>query len=170
VKIKSVSFLLLIFGALILFLIPTTPTHPTDEEMIQNFNSNQQHFETLLGMVKEDKELTGIYGDGSLPTFPQVIEISEKRVNTYLNFFKLCNIPEGIRAFRRDEEIAFVASTSGMAVNGSSKSYVYMVKPLAEYSKIVDSTDAYDISSVTRATSIFRHLDGNWYIEYLYDP
>ncbi len=153
-------------GALLAF-VACGRQHPPDDEMIQNFIRHRSDFERLLEMVRADKYLQRVDDNWTDPKDPNGIGVTPERIAAYRELFAKCSVPRGFEAFRRDEQILFIASAAGMATGGSSKSYAYRPNPPlpAETVTVIDTYKPKHRKSFT----IYRRIADNWYLCYEYD-
>ncbi len=141
--------------------------HPTDDELINNFNATKELFTKMIKMIEIDTNLKRVDDNWTSPDDHSSIGISKKRISEYRKLFIKCNVPRGFSAFHKEEEIQFIASCFGLATGGSCKGYVYKkVKP--PETEIVSSIDDY-IPKNSRSYRIYLHIEDNWYLFYDYD-
>ena len=173
----TVLFFSIIF---VLFLLSCEKTHhPKDSELIANFQVHQEEFAELLQMFEEDKSLGRVSFDFTrLANFFEKcesqnswngknIDISEGRLLEYKKLFSELKLEAGIEGYCEKDEIYFHASTIGLAVSGSSKGYVFMLKkPMSE--NVVESLDDYKPNG-KESTLGYKHIEGNWYLYYYAD-
>ena len=135
--------------------------------MIQNFITHRSEFEKLLAMVTTDKYLQRVGAAWTDPKDPKGIGVTPERIAEYRRLFAICRVPHGFEAFHRDEEIQFIATAAGLATGGSSKSYVYRFDPPlpAETVAVIDTYRPKD----NRSYTIYRQIEGKWYLCYEYD-
>ncbi len=137
--------------------------HKPDEELIANFQSHKAEFNKLLQMVNEDKDLKRVDYYWTAPENPQTIGVSQERIDEYRRLFNKADIPRGFAAFQSKDYIEFISSAQGLAVSGSSKSYVYSIE---RPSNVVDNLDTYRSpeSKSSPTYPAYRHIEGNWYL------
>ena len=153
--------------------------HPKDADMIENFNAHREDFETLVQMLKEDRALgrvandftrtSNFFGDCKEETMEcstaKEIGVTEARLSEYRRLFNKLDLEKGIEGYGKKETIAFLASTKGLSVTGSTKGYWHTtVAPKT----IVDDLDTY-WSADGKSFLATRHIDGNWYLFFDYE-
>ena len=136
--------------------------HKSDEELISNFQSHRGEFNQLLQMVMSDKGLYRVDNDWSNPNDPQTIGIDQGRIDEYRRWFRRLGIPRGFSANQDLGTVEFISSSQGLAVSGSSKSYVYTKQPPPN---LVDSIDKYVLER-KGGYPVYRHIEGDWYLEF----
>lgn len=101
--------------------------------MVENFRLHRADFENLLAMIRDDesggKRLYRIDYDWTEPKDLGALGISDERVREYRSLFPKIGVPLGFYAYGEDDVYMFVASTQGIAVSGTSKSYVWRPEP-----------------------------------------
>jgi hypothetical protein len=137
--------------------------HPSDSVLLENFMRNEEGFERLIAMLREDRELSRVANNWTCPTNPSTIGVTPERINTYRKLFGKLLIPEGC-SYGRDprdgsEGFEFISSTYGLMVGGSWKGYVHLQKPPG---RSVMDLDAYQPPEVS--FTAYRHIKGNWYL------
>ncbi|MGI9036430.1 MAG: hypothetical protein ACR2GD_10390 [Pyrinomonadaceae bacterium] len=153
----------------------STP-HPSDEVLIKNFQNNENDFEKLNQMAKEDSDFVRIANDFNwtkesiaYPRPKSEKDLSEKRWNEYRSLFRKLNLKMGI-INSQPEGVGFLASTKGMVTGGSEKGYMYLIE---EPFPIVDSLDEPNFSRPElegrNNKILYRKLKDNWYLYYLVD-
>jgi hypothetical protein len=158
--------------------------HPRDQEMISNFIEHREELETLRKMMQEDKDLKRVDFDFTKPSDPGSVGVSAERIAVYRELCKRVGLERGVEAFGDSaKQVTFIASARGLAISGSSKCYVWLRDPPRnEGMKItVNDLDIYArkkraerrlyFAAHKRAMSggsfdAFRHIEGNWYLEY----
>ncbi|MBC7798547.1 MAG: hypothetical protein H7Z37_16880 [Pyrinomonadaceae bacterium] len=151
-----------------LFTGDTSP-HKSDDEMIASFQAHKAEFETLVEMVKQDKNLKRVDGNWIDPKELETIGVSQTRIANYRNLFRATETPRGFSHYSPNS-ILFVGSSRGLAVSGSSKSYVIFLNGKPD--KIVEDTDEYREITATELPNpqnkypVYKHIEGNWYLEF----
>ncbi len=161
-----------VFLTLVAFLIgcdgfPDDIPHKSDSAMIENFHNNKDGFEKLLLMVQEDEKKLGdkvfrIDKDWYEPKNLSELGISEERIGEYREIFKHLDIQRGFYAYGKGDFCEFVSSAQGLSVSGSSKSYVWSKEP--PKGLVESDLDTYNKEHKPPMSSIFRHIEGNWYL------
>jgi hypothetical protein len=141
--------------------------HPTDEALIQNFTIHKAEFQELVAMIQADKGLRRIDDNWTDPSDPSTVGVPPERIVDYRKRFAVCGIPRGFYSFQAGSNINFIATAFGLCTGGSGKGYAFLSTPPLP-SDIVSSTDDYRTNR-RGAYRVYRHVEGNWYIEYDFD-
>ena len=130
--------------------------------MISNFLLHEKEFNKLLNMIKHDKGLFRVDDDWTDPKNLNSIGITNTRIEEYRKIFNELAIPRG---FSRNIDflfVEFISTTQGLAVSGSSKSYIWLKDPP---NKLVDNIDNYKPENPD-SYRVYRHIKENWYLFY----
>lgn len=137
--------------------------HPSSEELINNFYTHRAEFDRLLQMAIEDQELNRVAYNFTRPEDPELIGITQERLNEYRLLFHKLNLEAGIE--NHNYRVWFIASSSGLSISGSAKGYIYTeVHP----DLVVEDLDSYD-SADGRSFTAYQQIKGNWYLYYDYE-
>ena len=147
---------------------PGDIAHKSDTQMIEHFRKNKAGFENLLEMIRQDEKKVGdrLFRIDNNWTAPEDLEkygISKERVEEYRKIFRQLDIPRGFYAYRDGKDYRFVSSAQGLGVSGSSKGYWWTEEP--PKSLIEGDLDKYHMESEKPNDFVFRHIEGNWYLE-----
>lgn len=128
-----------------------TTGHPSDKDLLRNFEQNREKYETLVTMFEQD---------GS----PQVIApdwkrsakaIDQARWDEYKILFSELELDGGLRS-SEGKTIKFIASAGGLPSANSGKGYMFRPKsPQAIY----DNLDKFPDTRMS-----YRKIDDDWYI------
>ena len=178
-----IALLFMTFGCDLL----TDKKHPSDSELIRNFNDHKDAFDELIRMFQADRNL-GRVGAGftrSSGFFEKcksaenenetevikdtwngkTIDISRKKYDDYQKRFADLGLTAGIEGYCEKELIHLYVSTRGLSVTGSTKGYAYLAKPPQT---LVEDLDSY-WSEDRRSFTAYRKIDGNWYLYFDYE-
>ena len=89
-------------------------------------------------------------------------KISEERLNEYRRLFKELKMDAGVHR-DRNGAVRLVASSAGVFISNSEKSYVYSN---TELSPLVDSLDRVAQNDHGDQSPVYKKLYGNWYLYY----
>lgn len=134
--------------------------HSSDEVLLENFYAHQADFERLVAMLNEDPKLVRLTPDrayletGAAP-------LPQSRMDEYKRLLTLLGLHDGVT--RDPQGLHLIASTRGVAVPNSAKSYSYTPK---EPSPLVDSLDAVIQQNRGDQRPVWRRISGNWYLSY----
>ena len=160
---KRVILLLTLF--LIVFFISGCG-HPSDQELITNFDDHRAEFEELLSMFQNDMELglTRVGAGFTRPADVTSIGITEERIAEYYRLFKILSLPDGIGG-SPGKTIHFHSSSSGYGDAGSTKGYIYTKAP-ADYFEQVEILDGYTSPGNLSYFDVIRDIGDGWYLYY----
>jgi hypothetical protein len=170
VKIIIIFLVALMFGC----DLASRPSHPSDEQLIQNFQRHEAEFNMLVEMSNQDSHVQRIASDFTWlqdntgwPRPESELGFSRQRWDEYRRLFKELKIPGGLvrDPKPRPTTVMFFASSYGLVTGGSSKGYIYATE---EQSPIVDSHEL-EQADMKNRHSVYKRLKGNWYIYYLAD-
>lgn len=135
---------------------------PPDETLRLAFLQHRQSFVKLVKMCNEDRHVIDIAADFTrLDTdfsWPREnIGFSEGRWNTYRTLFRKLGIYDAYRSEDYPAAIFFVSRSKGLIVNGSSKGYVYSLRPLLPIRESLDNISP-------EGPIFFRPIAANWYL------
>ena len=161
------SMFLIAIGLIIVFFVGyyTDPNflfhaHPTDEQLIQNFEQHKSEFQKLANLLMAEKELLVILPDSGQCQYTNLKSISigdNPSCAHFVQIFRDLGLDWAYTG-NGNSDLWLTVSTSGLAVSGSSKGYYYAVDGIPSYTKIVENTDKAD------GNELLRHIEGNWYI------
>lgn len=167
---------IIVIGIITKSLYDFDSPHPSDNELIQNFQNNEADFEKLNQMAKEDSDFVRIahhfnWTKESADYPPSKLKkvLPEERWNEYRNLFDKLNLTAGICNYQ-PKEVWFLASGKGMVTGGSTKGYMYLAE---EPSPIIESLDKPNFNRPEfegkSSAILYRKLKGNWYLYYEID-
>jgi hypothetical protein len=140
----------------------STRSHPSDQVLEQRLRSHQADFDNLVSMLNQDSDVVRIGPKSVFLKEGSGRELSKERVDEYRQLFKEVELEAGIH---RDGVgvVRLIASTDGLLVPNSEKSYVY--SPTAP-SPLVESIDHIIESNHGDQSPVYKKLYGNWYLYY----
>lgn len=142
-----------------------TKKHPSDAELLANFQKHKPEFDHLLQMFVADKGLGRVAPDFTRPSDPRTVGVSLERLSEYRKIFRALGLANGIEGYDEKAQVWFMASSQGLSVTGSGKGYAYTSeRPVL----VVDSLDNY-WSKDGQSFVAFRHIEGNWYLYLEYE-
>ena len=160
---QPVCWKIIVTVAFALFLFPLScrTSHPSDGDLEQNFRMHQADFDKLVRMLTEDEDIVRII-DGHV-YFHEVSnrQLPQGRLNEYESLFRKLKIEGGFH--RSGGKIRLIASTRGLALPNSEKSYVYTPQVPGP---LVGSLDEVINKNHGDQAPVFRRLNGNWYLYY----
>ena len=122
-KIFGICLLLFVLLTGFLLLI-MRPNHPSDGELIENYEKNKAGFDGLVRKIQEDKGIQRIGSNWTLPEDTESVGITKHELKEYRKTFKQLDIPSGFCNYGKNG-ILFIASTYGLSISGSTKGYFY---------------------------------------------
>ena len=150
--------------------------HPSDDELIHNFQKNDVDFYKLIGMSNEDSKVIRIANDftrlennWAWPRPELELGFSQQRWGEYRSLFNKLGLKAGIERdpIENGTAIFLIASTKGLAVSGSSKGYVYSekeLKPVLDSLNDAKVKDYLEREKPQNEITLYRRIKGNWYI------
>lgn len=158
-------------GTLGCSLGPTS--HPSDADLIQRLDAHEPDFVRLVAMSDGDArvvriapDFTRLDDDWNWPRPDSLLGISHRRWDEYRSLFRTLGLDAGLEREQLDSAGAVViiltASTSGIVGSGSSKGYAYSTRTL---SPLYSTLDTLPRPRFAHGVA-FRHIRGNWYLEY----
>lgn len=112
-------------------------------------------------MAIQEPWLTFIDMNRTDPPDILTIGITHNRIAEYRRLFKILN-SKGINKSQPVDKIHFISSAQGYLVHGSRKSYLYIAEPPGQLHNDLDQFSNTNI----RTPTVYRRIQGNWYIEY----
>ncbi|PKQ00491.1 MAG: hypothetical protein CVT74_03610 [Alphaproteobacteria bacterium HGW-Alphaproteobacteria-13] len=105
--------------------------HPSDREMLAEFQDNRAIFSDLLKMIGDEKRVTRIgdnfiWIDGmtSVSGTDRPRYLPDDRLKRYRALFKALKLESGV--IRHDDgSVGFIRSSSGIVTSGSSKEFIW---------------------------------------------
>jgi hypothetical protein len=149
--------------------------HPSDKELIANFQSQEEDFDTLIKMANEDSKVvrigydfTWLDNNYSWPRPDSELGFSKVRWEEYRRIFKKLHLEKGIAWYSiPDGPILLLSSTRGLATGGSEKGFAFSTNVL---SPLFGSLDGIDLEikkkNVNANVPVYRQLKNNWYLYY----
>src|SRR6266404_6143785 len=145
---------------------PSESHHPSDKQLLQNFQQHEADFNRLLRMASDDvkavrisKDFTWLDNNMSWPRPDSELGFSRERWDDYRKLFKELGLTAGIT---RREDIAnvvfFVASDEGAALRGTEKGYAYSPQ---EPHPLVESLDRIEVP-MRNMVPVYKRLKGAW--------
>lgn len=165
------------FMCLFVFIIASPVSSsppPTDRQMIDNFTENRSDFETLVEMMVEDTNevaLFKVHRDYvKYYESEQEDTVDQRRIQEYRTLLKKLNLLSIAYYQHREESFVITAyAAGGIPDEGIYKGYEYFPGglPARFEAALVDSLE-YDPKTYEPGTSLYREIDGNWYLWFLY--
>ena len=137
-------------------------SHPSDEVLEQRLRSHQEDFNKLVVMLQEDSDIVRLDHQYVFLNQNSDRTVPKERLETYRNLFSKLGLEGGIHR-DKPEVIRFIASSKGMLVPNSEKSYVYSGIELAP---LVSSLDAVIQYKRGDQRPVYKKLVNNWYLFY----
>lgn len=140
---------------------------PRDEALLENFALHRTEFDQLAKMAEKDQGLRRVDKDWTDPDNPWTIGVSDQRIVLYRRLLKQADVPRGFATTPNQTEVDFYYWGSGSAISSDlNKGYAYLTRSPA---KTLQTLDGYTNNSVI-PIEVYRHIDGNWYLFYEYEP
>jgi hypothetical protein len=154
------NFPLPILLLMVLSLMGCSAKHPSDQVLLTDFENHKAEFNQLLEMFLADKKMSRVSYHFTRPENPSEVGVSEQRLQEYRDLFAKLDLSDGMEGNKDKDMVWFYASLSGVTVATSSKGFAYSSKP-PQY--LANSLDGYR-SPDGKAYTVFRHIEGNWYL------
>lgn len=135
-------------------------THPTDEQLFNNFTRHQNEFDRLANMLTSENRLLVIFPDSrncQVSDQKLVSAADDPQCLQYVEIFK--NLGIGW-SYSGEEPLYLNVSSVGLSVSGSTKGYYYSSHGPPSYGVIVNDAETESVYD----QFVFKHLEGNWYI------
>jgi hypothetical protein len=132
--------------------------------LIENFQAHKAELDQLLQMFLTDEPLVRVDFDWTDPKDPQIIGVTQERLDVYRRLFRKVGLSRGIRGQGGKKRILFIYSTRGLGIAGSGKGYAYLKEPPE---LVVDNLDNYK-SKDGKSFTAYKHVEGNWYLYFDY--
>jgi len=162
---KSIPLLSVFFVSLVsvelMSACSRTPSHPSDVVLEQRLRSHQADFDNLVRMFEEDSDVVKITHQRVFFDKSPIRNLPIGRLDDYRSLFKTLQLEGGIK--RERSHILLIASTKGMLIPNSGKTYLYSV---TEPSPLVESLDAVITSHNGDQPPVYKKLFGKWYLSY----
>ena len=152
---------------------------PTDAAMLMQFHTHRAQFDELARMVQHDnphgtgsegKGLWRVDQDWTGPDKPETVGVSPARIADYRQKLRAAGVPRGFQTADKGE-IDFYCYLTGSAISDETdKSFAYLPKPPATLRASLDNCGPNNCGPDTVDGSVYRHIDGNWYLYYDYRP
>jgi hypothetical protein len=148
--------------------------HPSDDELIRNFQKSEADFNKLIAMSNEDPKVIRIASDFTRlennwqwPRPESELGFSKQRWDEYRVLFNKLGLESGIsRESDSERTIIFLtASSKGMTFRGSSKGYAYSEQ---ELSPLFDSLNQNPVDPQKRQKheAAYKKIKDHWYLFY----
>ena len=174
---RIVLILLAIVVSVVLLLVGAfwySSIHPSDASLERLFYDHRAEYERIVRMMDEDIHMVRIADDFTRKDDDWNEErpesqwgISKARWDQYREIFRLAEVPTGTQRGSKSCDVEIIAWTFGLAVAGSSLSFVHCGKPsrdlVNDYLPCLERKDSG--SKVEDGTLIrYRKIQPDWYI------
>lgn len=140
----------------------STMSHPSDQVLEQRLRSHQSDFDNLVRMLEEDSDVVSITYKNAFMENRSTRQLPKDRLDEYRRLFKKLQLEGGIQRDRKGF-ILLMASTKGMVIPNSGKTYVFSVR---EPAPLVESLDEVIKNHAGDQPPVYKKLFGNWYLFY----
>ncbi len=148
--------------------------HPSDLDLIKNFEKYEAEFNELIKMSNEDSKViriahdfTRLENNWAWPRPESELGFSRQRWDQYRSLFEKLGLDSGLsRETDSDGAVVYLTAFSkGMVNRGSSKGYAYSEK---ELSPLFNSLDQNPIEPQKRNKHdvVYRKIKEHWYLSY----
>lgn len=148
--------------------------HPSDQDLIKNFEKHEAEFNELIKMPNEDSKViriaydfTRLEDNWGWPRPESEWGFPRQRWDQYRSLFKKLELRSGLsRETGQDGTVIYLtAFAKGMVNRGSAKGYAYSEN---EQSPLFDSLDQNPIDPQKRKKHdvVYKKIKGNWYLSF----
>jgi hypothetical protein len=149
-------------------------SHPSDDELIHNFQKYEADFNKLVSMSNEDStvvriapDFTRLENNWRWPRPESELGFSKQRWDEYRALFDKLGLDSGIsrESDSHGTVIFLTASSKGMTFRGSSKGYAYSEQ---ELSPVFDSLNQNPVEPQKRSKHgvAYKKIKEHWYLSY----
>lgn len=173
---KIFFFPVLLFAAVVVACDPfnVSKSHPSDDELIRNFQNHEADFNKLVSMSNEDSKViriapdfTRLENNWQWPRPESELGFTKQRWDEYRSLFDKLGLDSGIsrEGDSKGTVIFLTASSKGMTFRGSSKGYAYSEQAL---SPVFDSLNQNPIEPQNRPKHgvAYKRIKDFWYLSY----
>jgi hypothetical protein len=157
----------LVVAGLLVWLTVNDPfggkPHPSDAEMLAQFQHQRLALEAQVATIKLDPKLERVAPDFTRPEDPASIGVPPERIAEYRSRLRAAGIAHGFSHY--GDAIEFIVSTRGLAISGSAKGFVYAEAPDADATVVDGDLDAARAASPDKSVLLQRKIDGNWWLQ-----
>ncbi len=136
-------------------------SHPSDAVLEQRLRSHQSDFDNLVRMFEEDSDIVKITHKSVFFDKSPSRNLPTGRLEEYRSLFKTLQLEGGIK--RERNQLLLIASTKGLVIPNSGKTYVFSVR---EPAPLVESLDEVIKHHHGDQPPVYKKLFGNWYLFY----
>ena len=147
---------------------------PSDDSLMEMFESNQSDFETLVEMMSEDTKITPLYKVTEDYVQYNVSQenttINEQRIQKYRDLFTKLDLLSIAHFTHHEENFVITVYAEGWSPEGGIyKGYEYFPDgfPARLEVSLVESLE-YDPQAYESGTWLYRKISENWYLWFLY--
>jgi hypothetical protein len=148
--------------------------HPSDTALISLFQENESSFNKLVEMSNIDSNVVRIAPDftwletnANWPRPESQLGFTQERWKEYRTLFQQLHLNDGISRGNDSNGVVilFIAHSSGLVVNGSSKGIVYSQKKLSPLFESLDQNEKLNPDNQDNGIA-YRKIQGHWYLYY----
>lgn len=152
---------------LIAFFLTGCASEPTDDAMMQKFQSHRPAFETLRRMLEADSTLRFIGEDSMDPNGA----VSDERAREYRRLLDEIGA-YAARGYENGKDVSITTYGIGLSISGRAKGYRYVASPPPR-GVVVDDLDAYYKEEQKRSNFptyvAHRPITEKWYLYHSVD-
>jgi hypothetical protein len=173
---RVVRILLRVVGSIVLLVLLLVAflfwymTPPSDASLERRFQEHRADLEQIVKMMEQDVHMQRIAEDftrnDDWDQHPgHAREISDQRWNQYREIFRRAGVPKGTE--RQSDDIEIIAWTAGLAIAGTSLSYLHCGNPSVGngnfYPPCLERDEAGTIKENDDVIR-YKRIQGDWYI------
>jgi hypothetical protein len=164
--IACVILLVVLLVALLFWYV----TPPSDAALERRFYAHKAELEQIVRMMEQDTQMGGIAEDFTVNDDEEEHPmrergISDQRWNEYREIFRRAGVPMG--TVRQDGDIEILAWAAGLAIAGTSLSYLHCGKSSAAIASIYPACRERRESGKIQENDVlirYKRIEGDWYI------
>jgi hypothetical protein len=169
ILLRAAAGVVLVILLLIVFLF-WYMTPPSDASLERRFYEHRADLEQIVKMMEQDEHMQRIADDftrnDDWDQHPgRAREISEQRWNQYREIFHRAGVPMGTE--RQSDDIEIMAWAAGLAIAGTSLSYLHCGKSSAGIPSNYPPCDERKESGRIEENDVlirYKRIEGDWYI------
>jgi hypothetical protein len=150
----------------LIIVVGCVPQNKSDEGLIATFQKHRETFEKLHQMITADSNLHRVDYDWTDPGDPASVGVSPERIEEYRHLLQDVGCRRGFCAYPGRPGIYFISAAHGLVVGGGSQGFYYSERTP---NPLVTNTAAYYPTQQPDSYTVFRHIDGHWYVYFEVD-
>ena len=137
--------------------------HPTDAAMLAQFADKRPILEDLVVRIEQHPGLQRVGPDFTRPEDITSAAVSADEIADFRRLCALAGVAHGFSHY--GEAIKLIVHTSGLAISGSAKGFVYAEHADDDATIIEGDLDAAAGASEHKDSLLMRRIEGDWWLE-----